>query len=411
MISFNQKKILAFPYTTYDAIICDGAVRSGKTTIMTVAFIDWAMKNYNNQWFGICGKTVDSARKNIINPYLNSAYARGKYTLTYKAQQKILVVKFQNTINYFEVFGGANEASQALIQGRTFAGVFVDEVTLQPQSFVEQAIARCSVAGARLWFNCNPSTPSHWFYTEWIQKADAKNALYIHLTMKDNPGLSEKTLQDYEDRFSGVFYDRFVLGRWVTAYGLIYPNYRRYICEDRGNTDAAEYDCFYISVDYGILNPTAMLLIGKSGDVWYILNEYYYNGRETGGHKTDEEYYAALKELAGGLPISGIIVDPSAASFISVIEHGREFRVWDARNDVLAGLQHTTQALENGRLFVCESCTNTIQEFGLYSWDANSQGADRPIKKDDHAMDAMRYFVETVGIYENGKKRAVPWLI
>lgn len=410
MISDKQKQILAFSFSKYDALICDGAVRSGKTSIMMVAFIDWAMREFNGQWFGICGRTVDSARKNVVTPYLNTKYARHKYRLNYKQQAKVLEVQANGVTNYFEVFGGANESSQDLIQGRTFAGVFVDEVTLQPQSFVQQAVARCSVEGAKLWFDCNPSSPSHWFYREWIMQAEKKNALYLHLTMLDNPGISQKTIDDYNARFTGVFYDRYILGKWVTAYGLVYPNFKNYLCQAE-EIENLKFDTWYIACDYGVLNPMAMLLIGRSGNTWYVVNEYYYNGRDTGEHKTDAEYYDDLEKLAGRLQISGIIVDPSATSFITVIQRGHKFKVWDAKNDVISGIQHTTQALEAGRVRVCENCESLVKEFGLYSWDEKNTSGDKPIKKNDHALDALRYFVETAGVWSNDKKRTVPWLI
>lgn len=163
MISPKQKKILAFPYSKYDAIICDGAVRSGKTSIMTVAFIDWAMREFSGQRFGLCGKTVDSCSKNLVVPYLSMAYSKQKYILRWRRSDKILEVRRGAVTNYFEVFGGKDESSFALIQGRTLAGVLLDEVALMPRSFVEQALTRCSVDGAKLWFSCNPESPQHWF--------------------------------------------------------------------------------------------------------------------------------------------------------------------------------------------------------------------------------------------------------
>lgn len=163
MISPKQKKILAFPYSPYDVLICDGAVRSGKTSIEVVAFIDWAMREFSGQRFGICGKTVGSATENMVIPYISRSYAQKRYTLHWRRSQKILEVCRGRRVNYFEVFGGRDESSFALIQGRTLAGVLLDEVVLMPRSFVEQALARCSVDGARAWFSCNPGPPSHWF--------------------------------------------------------------------------------------------------------------------------------------------------------------------------------------------------------------------------------------------------------
>ena len=215
MISEKQRKILAFPYSDYDALICDGAVRSGKTSIMTVAFVDWAMRRFSGQRFGVCGRTVDSCTKNIILPYLAMRYAQERYSITWRRADKTLEVRRGAVCNVFEVFGGKDESSFALIQGRTLAGVLLDEVVLMPRSFVEQALTRCSVDGAKLWFSCNPGSPQHWFYTDWIRRRRERNALYLHFEMTDNPGLSKKTIERYQTMFSGVFYDRYVRGLWV----------------------------------------------------------------------------------------------------------------------------------------------------------------------------------------------------
>ena len=161
MISDKQKKILAFPYSKYDAIICDGAVRSGKTSIMMWAFVDWAMREFSGQRFGICGKTVDSASKNIVVPFVSMTLAKERYTLRWRRADKILEVRRGAVTNYFEVFGGKDESSFALIQGRTLAGVLLDEVALMPESFFNQALARWSVDGARLWFSCNRDNLHH----------------------------------------------------------------------------------------------------------------------------------------------------------------------------------------------------------------------------------------------------------
>ena len=223
MISPKQAKILAFPYSKYDALICDGAVRSGKTSIMMWAFVRWAMENFSGQRFGVCGRTVDSCTKNIIVPFTAMSLAKERYLIRWRRGDKVMEVRRGAVTNYFEVFGGKDEASYTLIQGRTLAGVLLDEVVLMPRSFVEQALTRCSVDGAKLWFSCNPGSPQHWFYTEWIQRNKERNALYLHFEMTDNPGLSQKTLERYQSMFTGVFYDRYIRGLWVLAEGLIYP--------------------------------------------------------------------------------------------------------------------------------------------------------------------------------------------
>lgn len=391
MISEKQKKILAFPYSKYDALICDGAVRSGKTSIMMWAFVDWAMREFDGQRFGICGKTVDSATKNIVVPFISMTLAKERYVMRWRRADKVLEVRRGGATNYFEVFGGKDESSYALIQGRTLAGVLLDEVALMPRSFAEQALTRCSVDGAKMWFSCNPESPQHWFYTEWIKRAEERNALHLHFEMSDNPGLSQKTLERYQAMFAGVFYDRYIRGLWVVAEGLVYQIFdpAKHVTNelpDRGR--------YYISVDYGTLNPFSAGLWCLKDGVATRIREFYYSGR-AGRQLTDSEYYEKLEELAGGLPIERIVIDPSAASMITEIIRRDKYPVIKAVNDVIPGISYTAALLQAGRIKIGSSCKDAIREFGLYRWDEDSQ-TDKVIKEDDHAMDDIRYFCYTI---------------
>lgn len=398
MISAKQKKILAFPYSKYDALICDGAVRSGKTSIMTWSFVRWAMESFNGQRFGVCGRTVDSCTKNIIVPFTAMGLAKEKYMIRWRRGDKVMEVRRGAVTNYFEVFGGKDEASYTLIQGRTLAGVLLDEVVLMPRSFVEQALTRCSVDGAKLWFSCNPGSPQHWFYTEWIQRHEARNTLYLHFEMTDNPGLSQKTLERYQAMFSGVFYDRYIRGLWVLAEGLIYPMFGEGCLVD----NPPQGGQYYISCDYGTLNPFSAGLWCWDGKTATRVAEYYYSGRQEQRHKTDEDYYTALEQLAGDKPVQAVIVDPSAASFIEVIRRHKRFPVRKAKNDVLAGINTTARFLQDGTIKIHRSCSSCIREFGLYRWDEKAE-TDRPVKENDHAMDDIRYFAYTVLRQKAGK--------
>ena len=391
MISEKQKKILAFPYSKYDALICDGAVRSGKTSIMMWAFVDWAMREFDGQRFGICGKTVDSATKNIVVPFISMTLAKERYVMRWRRADKVLEVRRGGATNYFEVFGGKDESSYALIQGRTLAGVLLDEVALMPRSFAEQALTRCSVDGAKMWFSCNPESPQHWFYTEWIKRAEERNALHLHFEMSDNPGLSQKTLERYQAMFAGVFYDRYIRGLWVVAEGLVYQIFdpAKHVTNelpDRGR--------YYISVDYGTLNPFSAGLWCLKDGVATRIREFYYSGR-AGRQLTDSEYYEKLEELAGGLPIERIVLDPSAASMITEIIRRDKYPVIKAVNDVIPGISYTAALLQAGRIKIGSLCKDAIREFGLYRWDEDSP-TDKVIKEDDHAMDDIRYFCYTI---------------
>lgn len=388
-ISEKQRKIMAFPFTKYDALICDGAIRSGKTVFMMLSFVDDAMRRYNNQRFGICGKTVDSTVKNIIMPYLSLVYAKEKYNIQWKRTDKMLVVSKGNITNYFEIFGGKDESSFALIQGRTLAGVLIDEVALIPRSFVEQALARCSVDGSRLWFNCNPASPQHWFYTEWVCKPKEHNALRLHFLLEDNPSLSQRIIDRYKSMYTGVFYNRYILGEWCVAEGLVYD-----FGEDNITDEIPKNGEYYISVDYGTLNPFSAGLWCVLGDKATRIKEFYYDGRKKAIQRTDEEYCDNIEELAKGYNIRQVIVDPSAASFITALRR-RNFSVRKANNDVLDGIRRTAVYLKNGNVKIHRSCADSIAEFGLYRWDDKAT-SDTVIKENDHAMDEIRYFCNTI---------------
>ena len=410
MISDKQKKILAFPYSSYDALICDGAVRSGKTSLMVVAFVDWAMREFSGQRFGICGKTVGSATENIIIPYISMTRTKKKYTAKWRRSQKILEVRSGRKVNYFEVFGGRDESSYALIQGRTLAGVLLDEVVLMPESFVYQALARCSVEGSRTWFSCNPGPPSHWFKENWIDKREEHNALRLHFALDDNPSLSEKKKEQYRRDFTGVFYDRYVLGLWVAAEGLVYPMFseKRHVLEEPVETEGA----YYVSSDYGIQNPNVWLLWRKEKGKkrWICLKEDYYSGREEQRQLTDGELVDRLDKMLGGIKVERVIIDPSAASMIAQLRR-RKYNTRKADNNVSIGISDVCTMLQDGNIAFMPCCENTIKEFGAYFWDENAadRGEDTPLKDNDHAMDAVRYFARTMRLVKRaGEKPYTP---
>lgn len=393
-ISRKQKQIMAFPFTKYDALICDGAIRSGKTSFMTLAFIDDAMRRYNNQRFGICGKTVDSTVKNIIAPYLGLSYAKRKYRMQWKRSDKTLIVSDGKKENVFEVFGGKDESSFMLIQGRTLAGVLIDEVALQPRSFVEQALSRCSVDGSKLWFNCNPDAPKHWFNEEWIKKAKKRNALHLHFMLEDNPSLSQRIIDRYKTMYTGVFYQRYILGEWCVAEGLVYS-----FGESNITDKIPENGEYYISIDYGTINPFSAGLWCVLGDKATRIREIYYNSKKEGSMRTDTEYVNMVIKLAEGYNVRKVIVDPSAASFIEALRRTHKFSVLTANNSVLDGIRRTSVCLQNGNIKIHRSCVDSIAEFGLYRWDEKAT-TDTVIKENDHAMDDIRYFVNTILRYK-----------
>ena len=371
-----------------DAIICDGAVRSGKTLAMGLSFFCWAMRRFDGQQFGLCGRTISAIRRNVLQEVLPKLRGMG-FSCEEKRSENLLTVRFGGRENRFYLFGGKDESSASLVQGITLAGVLLDEAALMPRSFVEQACARCSVTGSKLWFNCNPEGPQHWFYREWILQAGQRNALRLHFTMEDNPSLSPRIRARYRRSYTGVFYRRFVLGEWTAARGLVYDFFERErFCRPAPEGTAEKW---WVSVDYGTANPTSMGLWGRFGGVWYRTEEYYYDSRREGRQLTDAEYVEALRALLKGRMAEKVIVDPSAASFITALRQAG-FRVEKADNRVLDGIRLTADWLKQGRIVITEQCGDCLRELELYVWEEDG-GRDAPRKEHDHAMDEMRYFV------------------
>ena len=394
--STKQKRVLTWwmpgnKNSRYEALVCDGAVRSGKTLAMGLSFFLWAMTLFDGRRFGVCGKTIGSVRRNVLSEILPKLEGLGAVWKE-KRTENLVTVRFLGRENRFYVFGGRDESSASLIQGITFAGILLDEVALMPRSFVEQACARCSVAGSRLWFNCNPAGPSHWFYQTWILEAEKRNCLRLHFTMEDNPSLSPEIRQRYERLYTGIFYRRFVLGQWAQAEGRVYDFFEP---EMAVRVPEGPFESWYISCDYGTVNPMSMGLWGLQSGVWYRVAEFYFDSRTKKRQMTDGEYERSLRELAGGRNIREVIVDPSAASFIQLLRQ-KGWRVRKADNDVLSGIRATADALKSGRICICTPCRDCLREMEEYVWDLRGGQKDQVKKEHDHAMDDMRYFVSTV---------------
>lgn len=416
--SRKQKKILTWwlpesGKSEMDGIIADGAIRSGKTLSMALSFMIWSMESFSDQNFALCGKTIGSFRRNVLFSLKLMLTSRGYRWKDHRADN-LLEVSRKGKTNYYYIYGGKDERSQDLIQGITLAGILFDEVALMPESFVNQATGRCSVEGSKMWFNCNPEGPAHWFKVRWIdysvgyldeaaaEKAKAegkelKNLLYLHFTMDDNLSLAESIKTRYRSMYSGVFFRRFIEGLWVAAEGVIYDMFDadKHVIATVGVVSSTKR---YVSVDYGTQNPTVYLLWEQREDGgWHCCREYYHSGRETARQKTDAEYSAELIHWLGDTFADQLIVDPSAASFIAQLKRDG-FRVKPAKNAVLDGIRLVASLLTQGRISFSPDCEQTIREFGAYVWDnrAADRGEDKPLKDNDHCMDAMRYFCRTI---------------
>lgn len=404
-ISDKQRQIMAFPFTDYDAIIADGAVRSGKTSFMMLAFVDDAMRRFNNQRFGVCGKTVDSTVKNIISPYLGLRWAREKYDIQWHRTDKILSVAGNGRKNIFEIFGGKDEGSFMLIQGRTLAGVLLDEVALQPRSFVEQALTRCSVDGSKFWFNCNPESPNHWFYKEWVSQPAKHNALHLHFLLEDNPSLSKRIIDRYKSTYSGVFYDRYILGRWVAAEGTIYRQFAddpaRFVVDD---IQGQRIRNAVIGVDFGGgTSAHAFCCVGfTTRGALVVLDEYREKQALTPNRLAD-----AFVDFVRRCQSRWLVTDCWCDSAEQTLINGLRAATAAARIGLNIGnamkrpindrIRATCILMGSGRFFVARNCAETIDALKSALWDAKHVTED--VRLDNgttniDSLDAMEYAFE-----------------
>ena len=381
-----------------DGIIADGAIRSGKTVSMALSFVMWAMFTFDGQNFIMCGKTVGSFRRNVSGWLKIILLTRG-YRYKEVRNENLIKITHRGKTNLFYIFGGKDEGSQDLIQGITAAGAFFDEVALQPESFVNQATGRCSVDGSKLWFNCNPDSPLHYFKLNWVDKAVEKKLLHLHFLMTDNLSLSEDIKERYMRQYVGVFYKRFILGLWVMASGAIYDMFTDdLLFDDSNGPDIVKfwYDRFYCC-DYGTTNAFVMLEIVRQNGVSWVVDELYYDSQKQNMQKEDTQYVDDAIKFIDGKRYTAILLDPSAASF-KLAARRKGLKIKDADNEVMDGIRLTASLFGNKLLRLHEKCMNLRYSIASYVWDekARLRGEEKQKKVEDHACDAIRYYVKSV---------------
>ena len=418
-LSVKQLKVMTWwcdpsPYKDYDGIIADGAVRSGKTISMAASFVNWAMEKFEDCDFALCGKTVGSLRRNVINTLKQQLLSLGLHYEERRTENLITISKGGRT-NYFYCFGGKDESSQDLIQGMTLAGVLFDEVALMPQSFVTQGEARCSVEGAKVWYNCNPRAPSHYFKKEYVDIAAEKRLLYLHFTMDDNLTLSEHVKDRYKRMFTGVFYQRNVLGLWVTAEGKIYtafgedniiPKKEWYAQEDGRWTHPLrkEINIVTMGVDFGGNKSShAFCLTGFTrGFRQLITLKEKRIKEELTPSELDAAFIDFVRECKGEYPqLTEIFCDSAEQVLIRGFKNavrlaGIPVAVKNARKGEIIDRIRFYGAMQNQlRHLIISDCTETIQAFEDAVWDEEKED----VRLDDgstniDSLDAQEYSSE-----------------
>ena len=385
--------------------IACGAVRSGKSYCQ----ISYCIPHRLMERKGlrglrvILGATRANIERNILQP-MRDIYGDG-------------VASAINSQNYCKILGekvyciGADKVNQvSKIRGSEIAYCAVDEGTDIHEEVFEMLKSRLSLPWSCCDLTTNPSFPTHFLKKFIDSAADGVDVYCQNYTIYDNPFLPPDYVHALETEYAGtVWYDRYILGNWTLAEGLIYPNYINAI----GDVPDRKPVRYVLSIDYGTQNAFSAGLWGDYGTEWWREREYYYSGRDTGVQKTDEEYANDLDRFTEGIGDQynklKVIIDPSAASFIALLRKRGKYQVIPADNSVMDGIRETATAIQTGKFRVSRGCKNWIREIQGYVWD-DCPYEDRPMKVNDHAMDETRYFVKTLGIAKTKTVYKSPYL-
>lgn len=376
--------------------IAHGAVRSSKTISCTVRWLDYIISGPPGD-LAMLGRTTATLQRNVLNDLFDTVGV-GNYKWVNRQQGELKI--FDRRIY---CFGASNEDAESKIRGATFAGAYCDEVNLYPQNVFNQLMARLSISGAKCFCNCNPDSPYHWFYTDYITNDDIKDKKIWKFLMEDNLSLSKDYIEDLKQKFRGVWYERMILGNWVAAEGRIYDMFDAK--DHMIDTKKALKECgvhpraikWLVGCDYGTSTVMSWGLYAKLPDgMVYKVKEYYYDAVKKKHQKTDAEFVDDFIDWLGDTVPWAIYCDPSAASWKEALRR-KNFRVLNADNDVINGIRHVATCISSGKYLMDKSCTNTEQEYSSYVWDSNAQrlGVDKPVKEHDHTCDTDRYVLYT----------------
>ena len=392
--------------------LLEGSVSSGKTWISLVLWAFWVktMPDSSDSLYLMSARSLTTLKRNCLL-LLQSLVGENNFHFSVSAKEGWL-------FGHHILLEGANDSqAEAKIRGLTLQGAYCDEATKLPCDFWTMLLSRLRKPGAKLIATTNPDAPGHWLKTNYIDRQGELDILVLKFLLDDNTTLPADYVENIKKEYTGVFYDRFILGNWVLAEGLIYPMYESALAEPPKNSTPNDYR---LSIDYGTMNAFAALLWEKHGSVWYVTRCYYYSGRDTGRTKTDEEYGEAVDALVSDIMVKReklskqlgelfrkmkTIIDPSAASFIALLRKKPWYTAIPADNDVIDGIRETATAMLLGLIKISPKLKDVVNELQGYVWDETA-GDDRPLKINDHAADGIRYFCFTEKLVPKSKRRS-----
>lgn len=391
----SPKQTQTYHKSTARINLAHGAVRSGKTVGFHYAWLRYITQGPQGQLLMV-GKTVTALERNVLRP-MQELF--GANYVNYSIPQK----KAKICGRLIDIEGANDERSEGKIRGMTLSGALCDEVSLYPESFWQQLLARNSVKGARVFATTNPDSPNHWLKRNYLDREIDLNLRSFHFTIDDNPFLDPEYVKSLKQEYTGLWYKRMILGLWVMAEGAIYDMFDEN--KHVSNAYESDDDVFWGAIDYGTSNAFSVSLFKKFQEKVILCDEWYYDSKEKGRQLTDSEYCSRIIEFFGSRKIEVIYLDPSALSFYTECVQ-RGLPVAHADNSVLDGIRYCASELGKGNIIIDPKCTEHIKGFQGYVWDDKAQklGIDKPKKENDHTMDSFRY-----GLYTYSKKTSLIW--
>ena len=379
--------------------VWEGAIRSGKTVCSIIAWMMYVSRSKENV-FVMSGNTLGSIIRNVVAGDFGLLAMFKKAVLT-RDISGTTIIRFGEKTIY--LFGAHDDGDYKRLKGLTAGGWYADEVATHPESFIVEALARTAISSdRRIFWTLNPSVPSHYIYRQFLdvwEKQHTPGYMRFHFTLDDNLAMSPARRKELEAQYTGRYRMMYILGLRCAAEGVIYESFSRdmiykEIPDDIGYAEGVKY----IACDYGTVNPCVFLECTFIHGTVYVMREYRWDSRKQMRQKTDDQYVQDMIEFAGSPDEceSTIIVDPSASSFITALKMAG-FMVVQGKNDVMPGIRRLASLFALNRVKIHESCTGLISELELYVWDekAAQNGEEKPLKTNDHAPDALRYYVMT----------------
>lgn len=373
--------------------VWQGSVSSGKTISSLIRWIEFCQNGAKGNLLMV-GKTERTLKRNVID--VLSEILDGSGSLITRTGSGEIQIGSRTIY----IVGANDERAEAKIRGLTLAGAYGDEVTLWSESFFNMLLSRLRVPNAQLFLTTNPDSPNHWLKKKFLDRESELDIQNFSFQLGDNHTLDPKYVESLKAEYSppsSLWYRRFINGEWIMAEGAVYD------CFDRTENVVSELPKmreYYVGIDYGTTNPLCALLIGEGvDDQLYVVKEYYYDSATKQRQLSDAEYSRELRNFLDGYDVRKIFVDPSAASFITQLWRDNHLGVTKANNNVQDGIRIVYNLIGSRKLKIHSSCNRLIEEIESYVWDVKQQerGEDKPLKRNDHAVDALRYVMIALG--------------